>query len=67
MVLVEFVVDTLGRVEPTSVRVVESDHPYFSDAVLRALPVYRFLPAEVQGRRVRQLVRLPFRFAVSPK
>lgn len=66
IVLAEFVVDTAGRIEPGSVRVVDSDHPMFSDAVRRTLPAYRFLAAEVSGRKVRQLVRLPFRFAVSP-
>jgi periplasmic protein TonB len=65
-VIVEFVVDTLGRVEDGSSRVVSADHPLFAASVRSALPTYRFLPAEAQGRRVRQLVRLPFRFSLNP-
>ncbi len=65
-VTLEFVVDTLGRVETGSAHVIEGDHPLFSASALRALGAYRFLPAEAGGQRVRQLVRLPFRFAVSP-
>lgn len=61
-VLVEFVVDTSGRVEAGTVKLVSSDHSAFFAAVERSLPMMRFLPAEAGGRRVRQHVRLPFRF-----
>ena len=63
-VLVEFVVDTLGRVEAGTTTWVSSDHELLSAAVRAVLPGYRFLPAEVQGRKVRQLVRVPFKFDV---
>ncbi|MBL0172712.1 MAG: energy transducer TonB [Gemmatimonadaceae bacterium] len=61
-VVVEFVVDTLGRVEPTSLQTLQADHDLFSVAVGRVVPTLRFIPAEVSGRKVRQRVRLPFRF-----
>lgn len=64
-VMLEFVVDTVGRVEPGSVHVVGSDHELFARAALGAVPGYRFLPAQAGGHRVRQLVRLPFRFSVN--
>jgi len=64
-VVVQFVVDTAGRVEPGSVRVVVSDHALFTDAVRAALPRLRFAPAEVGGRPVRQLVLMPFEFAIE--
>ena len=60
----EFVVDTLGRAEPGSLRILRSDHDLFAAAVRSALPTMRFLPAEAGGRRVRQLVRQPFSFTV---
>jgi len=63
-VVAEFVVDTLGRVEPGTLRVVSSDHALFTAAVSAVLPSLRFLPAEAAGRRVRQLVRQPFSFAI---
>lgn len=61
-VLVELIVDTTGRVEPSSVRIVESDHALFESAVRAVLPRMRFAPAEAGGRRVRQWVRQPFEF-----
>lgn len=61
-VMAEFVVDTLGRIELTSVRFLTVDHEQFGEAVRIVLPRLKFIPAEVQGRKVRQLVRLPFRF-----
>lgn len=64
-VMVEFVVDTLGRVEQGSAHVLQSDHDQFSAAVRSVLPRLRFIPAEAQGRKVRQLVRLPFRFDLN--
>ena len=63
-VTLEFVVDTLGRIESESVRVLQSDHEQFTLSVRAVLLRLRFIPAEAQGRKVRQLVRLPFRFDV---
>jgi protein TonB len=61
-VVVAAVVDTLGRAERPSVRVVESAHAGFEgparDYVLCAL----FRPARVHGRAVRVLVRIPIDF-----
>lgn len=64
-VLAQFVVDTLGRVEPASLTVLETAHPLFADAVRRVLPRLRFLPAEAHGRKVRQLVQQPFVFGLN--
>ena len=61
-VLAEFVVDTLGTVEPETLGIVSSSHPLFSRAVLDALAVAGFKPAIRNGRPVRQVVQLPFIF-----
>jgi protein TonB len=61
-VLAQFVVDTLGRVESGSFKVLRSDHDLFTASVRSALPAMRFLPAEVGGRKVKQLVQQPFVF-----
>ena len=66
-VLMEFVVDTLGRVEPGSQRVVQADHQLFAASVRDVMPRLRFMPAEARGRKVRQLVHLPFRFDINPE
>ena len=65
-VLAEFVVDTLGRVQMDHFNIVSSTHPLFSDAVERALPLARFIPARKGGKAVRQAVQWPFRFRVDP-
>lgn len=64
-VIAEFVVDTVGRVELPSFRILRQSHDLFGAAVRAALPGMRFLPAEVGGRRVRQLVQQPFVFAIQ--
>jgi len=59
-----FVVDSTGRVEPGSVRILDSAHPLFERAVRDALVAMRFVPAEARGRTVRQLVEQSFLFTL---
>lgn len=61
----QFVVDTTGRAEMNSFKVLRSSHDLFAAAVRAALPGMRFIPAEVGGRKVRQLVQQPFSFAIA--
>ena len=63
--LVQFVVDTLGRAETMSFKVLEASHEAFGTAVRQALPRMRFLPAEAGGRKVRMLVQQRFGFALN--
>ena len=62
--LVEFVVDTLGRAELSSFKVLRASHDAFGVSVRETLPRMRFLPAELDGQRVRMLVQQAFTFAV---
>ena len=62
-VMTRFVVDTSGFVEMTTVEISVSTHRLFSDAALIALRNARFSPASRMGRRVPQVVSLPFRFS----
>jgi len=64
-VRVQFVVDTTGRAELPSVRVLESSHDQFTRAVLTTLRQSRFTPGEVAGRRVRTLVERSYRFDIE--
>jgi protein TonB len=64
IVVVQVVIDTTGRADMGSVRIVSSDHPLFTDAVLQALPRARFLPAESAGRKVRMWAVQSFVFEV---
>jgi TonB family protein len=61
-----FVVDATGRVDMTSVRVLESDDPEFSESVSAALAEMLFRPAKRGGRAVRQLVEQRFNFRIEP-
>jgi TonB family protein len=58
----EFVVDTVGRVEPRSVRTLASTQPEFEAAARGAVLVSRFRPAQWRGQVVRQVARQSFRF-----
>jgi periplasmic protein TonB len=64
-VLAQFVVDASGRAEPGTFRVLRSSHDLFTAAVRQCLPEMRFLPAEVGGRKVKQLVQQPFSFMIQ--
>jgi len=61
-----FVVDTTGGVDMTSVQVLASDDPEFSESVRTALGGMRFHPATRGGRAVRQLVEQRFNFRIAP-
>lgn len=64
-VVVEAVIDSTGRVESGSLRVVQTTNDGFASAakeyVLRAL----FRPARLRGRPVRVLIRLPVEFRIG--
>ena len=64
-VLAQFVVDTTGRAEPASLKILKSSHDLFIQSVKNALPQMKFIPAEVGGRKVKQLVQQPFSFSIA--
>jgi periplasmic protein TonB len=64
-VLAQFVVDTTGRYEPGTFKSLKSSHDLFTAAVKNALPNMKFYPAEVGGRKVKQLVQQPFTFTLT--
>jgi hypothetical protein len=66
-VLVQFVVDTVGRPDMSTFRVLKVSHPEFAQAVREGLPGMRFRPAELHGRKVRQVVEEPFGFSIDLK
>jgi TonB family protein len=64
-VLLQAIVDTSGRVEPNSLKILKSSSPGFDRSITRWALQARFRPARLQGRSVRVLVNLPVDFAVS--
>jgi TonB family protein len=64
-VAVEFVIDTTGKVEPISIRVIESTHPAFESAAHKAIAGSIFRPAHLSTVPVRQLTRQSVRFVAA--
>jgi len=64
-VLAQFVVDTLGRPDMDTFKVLKSTHELFTEAVKGSLPNMAFSPALVGGRPVKQLIQMPFQFNLT--
>ena len=64
-VMVEFVIDTTGKAEPVSIRVIESTHPAFELAARKAIMGAIFRPAHLGAIPVRQLTRQSVRFVAA--
>ena len=66
--VVQVTVTTEGEIDPSSVQVVQSDHPLFTEAVRAILPRLRFDPARLGpgGRAVEARLQLPFEFTAPP-
>ena len=64
-VILRAIIDTTGRVEPASVRIIKSPSPAFDqptkDWVLKAL----FRPARLHGRGVRVFINLPVDYSLT--
>jgi hypothetical protein len=56
-VLLAYVVDTLGQVEPNSVRVLEASHRGFAPPAAASVRSCRLTPGRTEGRAVRTLVQ----------
>ena len=56
--LIEFAVDTLGRPEVRTARLVRASDPSYGAAAMAIVPGLRFEPARLGGRRVRQIYEL---------
>jgi periplasmic protein TonB len=64
-VVVQVVIDTTGRADLTTARVLSSNNPAFTEAVLSALPRARYVAAESGGRKVRMWVVQSFVFTIE--
>jgi protein TonB len=63
--VVQFVIDSTGRVDAKTLDFPKETHPAFLKAVRDALLRSRYLPAELAGMRVRQLVQQQFTFVIA--
>ncbi len=66
-VVVEAVIDTAGRVEPGSLRVVWSTNPLFDPPAREVVGGSHYRPGRMDGRPVRVRVTVPVAFEVSAR
>jgi len=66
-VVLEAVIDTLGRAEPGSAVVVQSANPGFDGPARQYILGAQFRPARVHGRAVRVLIRVPIDFTLAAR
>lgn len=64
-VLVQAIVDTLGRAEPGSIKVLQSPNPGFDQSAKNYVQKALFRPARVHGRAVRVLIQIPIEFRLK--
>ena len=64
-VLVQFVIDTTGRADMRTLKILKSDHDLFTSSIRNVLPSMRFFPGEIGGRKVKVVVQMPFEFALG--
>ena len=57
--IVQFVVDTMGRPDARSFRILHTPDPESANAAMRSFQGWRFIPALVNGCRVEQLFQTP--------
>ena len=64
-VLAQFVVNESGRADMGTFKILNSSNPQFTAAVKNALPRMKFSAAQIGGKKVQQLVQMPFQFHLS--
>lgn len=64
-VVLEFRVDSTGRVDPGRIQVVSASHDAFRKSAMEVLRGARFRPARIAGRPVAFCVEVPLEFRVS--
>ena len=66
-VLVQAVIDTNGRAEPSSVRIIQSPNPGFDQGSKNYMLHTLFRPARVRGHAVRVLIQLPLDYHLTAR
>lgn len=64
-VVIQYVIDSTGKADLSSVTIMQSTHDEFANSVKSTLPFMRFRPAKMGGRKVRQLVQQLFSFKID--
>jgi protein TonB len=63
--MIEAVIDTGGRAERGSLKVLSTTHPLFGQPAMAAVAASAYRPGRIDGRAVRVRVQIPIEFAVT--
>jgi TonB family protein len=63
-VMVQAIIDTMGRVEASSVKVTQTANPGFNESAKQTVLKSLFRPARVYGKAVRVLIQLPVTYTI---
>jgi len=62
VVMVQAIIDTMGRVEPSSLKVTQTANPGFNESAKQTVLKSLFRPARVYGKAVRVLIQIPINY-----
>jgi TonB family protein len=65
-VTVQFVVDTSGLVDSTTITITSSTNPLFAASARKAVKRSKFVSAERNGKKVKEIVDMKFTFTIRP-
>lgn len=57
--VLQFVILPDGKVDPASIKVINSSHEQFADASVKAVEKFRFSPGKYKGQPVRVMIQIP--------
>lgn len=63
-VMVQAIIDTMGRVEPNSLKITQTANPGFNESAKQTVVKSLFRPARVYGKAVRVLIQLPVTYTI---
>ena len=63
-VMVQAIIDTMGRVEPASLRITQTANPGFNESAKQMVLKSLFRPARVYGKAVRVLIQIPVNYTI---
>jgi len=66
-VIVQAIIDTMGRAEPWSVKIIESPNEGFNEPARNYILGALFRAARIHARAVRVLVNVPIDYSIRPK
>jgi TonB family protein len=64
-VMVQAIIDTMGRVEAGSIRITQTANPGFNESAKTVVLKSLFRPARVYGKAVRVLIQIPILYSIK--